>query len=739
MISRWIFEHAMPGGAIALAWLLMLGLTGVSLWRHLRTERTAPWIALLRLAFLILLGWVLLLPARRSTLTETLRPRFVVALDTSASMQQAPEDETTDTTSRWDVATLMLARDWQRRIATRCRIDLAPFDAEAYPPIPPDQTDQLAPAGGATRLRNALEQTLARYRGQHLAGILLLSDGLDTHESTTAWIGDLPWPAPVHVVELEPPKVVEIKPDVRVEAIDTPHRAVVEWETQLSATIGGQGIPEEPFTVRLLRDGRLFQEQPVLLPPEGGMRNLTFRLPHPNTGIETWTVQIPTLPGEIQTNDNSMAVAVEVVDARNRLLYVEDVPRWESKYLNRELHANRDITPLAFIRGPGGRFMPFTAAAANVSLDMTPDQLGQYKIIILGDLDAEALGAARADALKDFVERGGSLVLLGGPRAWTTGGLRETSLAELLPFSRGGERLREGRFASRWAEEGRGHPALAGVEELPEPLPPVLTFFADARPNEAAMTLVEAEAAPGAWQPLIVSRIYGQGKVVAFLTDSLWRWQLQPGAGRPYPLLWRQLTEWLSPSEDERAGDALEILGGASTFSAGEEIELRARLTMADGQIPDDLRVVCELLTPDNRTLPFTMTAGTIRAGGAEFPGFTTSFTPQSPGSYRAVTQTEIRGRRIRSAPFIFQVRAFTSETTPRPANALVLRAIAQASGGRYGPPEAIDRYLQSLQVETRREQRVEYRTGWQTRTILLLLMALLIVEWSLRKLKGLI
>ena len=40
-----------------------------------------------------------------------------------------------------------------------------------------------------------------------------------------------------------------------------------------------------------------------------------------------------------------------------------------------------------------------------------------------------------------------------------------------------------------------------------------------------------------------------QGKIVAVLTDSLWRWQLNPGSERPYGKFWGQVIEWMSPSE----------------------------------------------------------------------------------------------------------------------------------------------------------------------------------------------
>ncbi|MDD5708445.1 MAG: hypothetical protein PHR35_21195, partial [Kiritimatiellae bacterium] len=60
-------------------------------------------------------------------------------------------------------------------------------------------------------------------------------------------------------------------------------------------------------------------------------------------------------------------------------------------------------------------------------------------------------------------------------------------------------------------------------------------------------------------------------------------------------------------------------------------------------------------------------------------------------------------------------------------------------SGGRYGDAAAIDAFLRGLQVEARRDQREEFVTRWQTYWILGCLLALLVVEWSLRKTHGMI
>jgi uncharacterized membrane protein len=736
-----IFEHAVPAGILWLGWGVAVALVALSAWRHLRRERTGPWLLLLRLLFLLLLGWTMALPSRRAAISEKISPRFLVLLDTSASMARGMEDGLA-ATNRWGVAMAMLGEGWGEAVAAAgCDVSLAAFSAGLSDarPLAPGAAGAFQPDGGSTRLLDALDALFARHRGQDIAGVLLLSDGLDSSSPAPGWTASRTWPAPVHTVVLGVDAPREIQPDVRVEAIDTPRRAVVGWETRLSATVAGRADGGEPFVVRLLRDGALVGEAPARLPEEGGSQELSFQLPHDAIGTETWRVEIPPLPRESATNDNALAVAVEVVDARNRLLYLEGVPRWESKYLNRELLANKDITPLCFIRGPGGEFLSHTQSAGAGELDLTDTQLARYKIVILGDLDAAALGPARAEALRAFVERGGSLVLLGGPKTLGPGGLSTSPLSALMPFSRSPSPPVEGKFPARWSADGLAHPALAGAgESLPADVPPVLSVYADAAPGAASLTLAEAET-PAGWQPLVVTRPYGQGKVVALLTDSLWRWRLEPGSREAYSFLWKRLVEWLSPEASAPGGHSVELLGAARRVEAGEEIELTARILMADGSTPPPgLRVECGMRLADGRETPLAMEPSVVRAAGREFPGFLLRFTPPVAGGYRAIARVEIAGETVSSPPLLFHAREAASETAPLPIDLETLRAISRASGGRHGSPEEIADALRSDRYEARRLTRVQYSSLWQKPALLALLLLLLATEWIARKLRGL-
>jgi uncharacterized membrane protein len=728
-----LFEHAAPATAIGAALLAAAGLTALSFVRHIPGRGLRLALLALRLIFLALVGWCLLLPMARRVASDAVRPHFVVALDTSASMARRPALPGTPT--RWAAASRLLAQGWVRRLQSDCVVDVFAFNTRVEPPLSPSAVSRLKPDGRGTHLRDSLRGILDRFRGQDLAGLVLLSDGADTRELDDAWAASR-WPCPIYTVRLEPPGSMAIEPDVRIDTVNTPRRAVAGWDTKLTATVAGQGADAAPCRVDLLENGRLIDSAPAPLDASGDSREVSFRLVHPEVGSTVYTVAIPPLPGETRTNDNAYSVTVQTVDARNRVLYAETVPRWESKYLNRELLANRNITPASFVRGPDGRFLAY-GERGEASLDMTATQLARYKIVILGDLDAGTLGEARAAALVKFVEDGGSLVLLGGPAAWRDQGFAATALERLLPCRRAWETpAAEGLFPVSLTDEGRAHGIFAGDAKVGADLPPVLSVFPGARPTPGASVLAAAQTPEGR-QPLIVAHPYGQGKVLAVLTDSLWRWQLAPGQTRPYARFWSQALEWLSPAATELDRYELDCFADTAQLTLGEAITLKARVS---GRAPPgaEWAAVCTVETPDNRPLPLDMKRQEVESAGARTPGAVADFTPRAAGLHRAIARADIGGARYESAPFTFFVKSVTPEDTPRPINERLLRALAENSGGRFCEPDELDPAISRLEIQGREEQRVLYASLWQRLPLLACLMALLGLEWILRKVRNL-
>ncbi len=729
-----IYEHTLPALIILLGVVAALAVAGFSFWRYMPKKLATIAIPALYTIFIVLLAWCILLPGKKEVETHTLKPRFVVAIDNSESMLLTPDPSIS---SRWDIAKQALAMPWASIVGADCDVETYSFADKVGDKITLDAVESLEATGTSTLLRDSVKELASRYAGLNVAGMLLLSDGTDTREAFTDWASDSR-PFPIYTLQLEPAGMWADEADIRVDSVNTPRRVTKDWDSSLKAVISGQGTQGEAVGVQLFKDGDLIEEHPVQIPTDGGTRNVTFELKHPEIGTYEYRVFVPPLPGEVNTNDNEYVVSVQVGDSKNRLLYVEGTPRWEYKYLRRTLIANAEITPMIFFTGVDGKprgGVPVGTLTAN----MDESELTFIKIVVLGNLSGAELTDERARKLVKYVEDGGSLVVLGGPKAWAADGVSSTPLKSILPVKAHAWKSVESEtpMPVRLTDMARSHPAFAGDPELWDSIPPILSVFPDVSLSAGASALVTVDSPQGP-QSIVVVQRYGQGKVAAIFTDTLWKWQLAPGAakGKFYQRFWAQLISWLMPTDEDVDKDTIEAFASVDRLHLGEELEINARPGKGLASVES---MECTVTLPNKRQIPYAMTSQYVTtASGKSHPGFTARFKAEMAGLHTAVVSLEIDGRTVESAPISFYVKPFTPESVPRPIAEDVLQALAAASGGRYFTTlDALDDGLSGLNPNLIEDETEKYRTLWRHWIMIALLMTLMTTTWVVRKLQN--
>jgi len=722
-MHEYLFEHTVPQPIIILGLAMAVLAAVFCFWRYLSADQGRITLGLLRLGFILLLGWCLFRPAERHRENEQLRPRFIVIADTSASMGLSPK---ADIPTRWSVVQQVLKQRWTSILPAKAQVDAYTFDNTIGAKVGLRDLGGVQPTGDGTRLRDAMQQITDRYRGQPLAGVLLLSDGNDTRETGSEWTAG-PWPAPIYSVRLEPPNSWEEIPDVRVIRVDTPRRVVAGWQSELTAVIGANGTKGAPFNVQLYENDKLLQEVPLQIPAEGGSREVKFELEHPVIGTFTYKVKVPPLPKQVDNTSNEFSVAVDVTDSRNRVLYVEGVPRFEFKFLRRALEKSREVTPIILLQGPDGKLMS-VGHAGSVNLTMAHDQLAQFKIAILGNMDGATLGQERAQSLVKFVDEGGSLILLGGDDGWSERGFAATPLKTLLPIQRDWSvPSREGNFNAILTREGAAHPALQSLVKQWTKAMPVLSIYPGSTPTAGATIVMKADN-----EPLIVTQRFGQGKVAAILSNSLWRWQMQPGQKDEYLTFWEGLIQWLMPTASKVDMFNLDLSADVEQLFLGDSLNLTARAGGSKATAGANIPVTIEIQTPDGRKIPYPMQAAAAAAQTGAV--YSATYKADAGGMCTAIASATVDGQKITSPPFSFYVKPFSPENAPRPQAVEVLRQLAKSSDGQFCEQDQLDEVLSALDVKSSQEERVSFNSLWNTPFIIGGLMLLLSADWILRK-----
>lgn len=711
--------------AAAIAWTLRCGVRS--------TPRAVLLGAVRGLALAGLLA-ILLQPQRRHDQVTALRPQLAVLVDDSVSM--------TDTVDESQPRRSERAREFLDSPALK--VAREDFDVRlfAFDKTLREQTGPAAAfsfAGERSDLVGALVQVQERFRGQPLAGVLLVSDGLNTADGAAPPV--VRAGTAVFAVELEKPFSPQQRPKhVRLGHIDHPKRLVVGWDTEVRVNISATGMNGETVGVELWRDGERLRETTVAFNEDEQTREVAFNVAHSRAGIAAYEVRLVDTEAAGPT-ERVAAFLIEVIEPGNRVLCLQNALGFDLKFLRRAFVTDRNLQLAVFVRWHGSKLVGLSERGVDLggtTLDFSQKTFANYAVLILGDLAPAALTASDWTAMRDFVDRGGGLVLMGGPNLFGSGEVMKTPLAELLPVGLGkGAEYREGSFAVEITDLGLRHPIFGPFFEKVRDFPSLLTCNLATEPVPTAEVLMQLNV-DGRRYPLVVSRRFGQGRVVAVLTDTLWRWRLAAkgwGSDRsPYDTFWAQLMAWLIPKEhDARPANRLELFTERTTFHLGEKPELRALVDVEAGvALPAMLPLTVR--TPDEKVFEYVMQPATLRtSGGKQVPGFRVEVEPHMAGVFRAGTRLALSGTNVEAQTHFVVARPAT-ELTGQPIQREWLRRTAEASGGRFYAMEEWDNWRTDLRFEQQQFSRVQLLDLWNHPALLAVVLVLLMTDWCIRK-----
>jgi hypothetical protein len=425
---------------------------------------------------------------------------------------------------------------------------------------------------------------------------------------------------------------------------------------------------------------------------------------------------------------------------RSEVLVLEDTWRWGFKFLRRVLEDDPSFTMTAFLPR-GEAFMQFGEPDRQVKLGGFPQtraELERFDIIVLGDVNPKRWPAGLSRVIEQLVtEDGKSLIVIAGPNLahW----LESAELATLLPVDIVPQSARpiEGPVPVRVTREGGMTPffSLAPIVDDTS-LPSMSQVYPPLRKKPAATILLEAATKSNAYGGIILAAEHtvGRGRVLFLGSDTLWRWQMQgpqdEGGLTPHMLFWQQALRAMAPAHPGDSGVSLSVQPQRTRYEAGRLVTLEA---LATSDRPLARPALTSTVTmPDGREMPLAFIASGTRSGayGAEFEA-------AIPGQYRIAATLSSDGTpqdEVLTAIDVEQPKAEDAVTAVDVAN---LARIAAATGGTLIDPEdrgtwPTDRQADAVAVEVTRSIDL-----WNNFSLVLLLCALLGLDWLIRLLRG--
>jgi hypothetical protein len=153
-----------------------------------------------------------------------------------------------------------------------------------------------------------------------------------------------------------------------------------------------------------------------------------------------YAVEVDVLEGEVNLDNNRQTRRVQVRDETLRVLYVQDYPNYDFRFLKNALgralkrDGREKPSKLTTVLQEADLEYAATDATAERVFPVSREELFAYDVLIFGDVNPSFLSRSVLENIVAFVEeRGGGLVVLAGPRH-TPLSYRDTPLARLLPI-----------------------------------------------------------------------------------------------------------------------------------------------------------------------------------------------------------------------------------------------------------------------------------------------------------------
>ncbi len=586
--------------------------------------------------------------------------------------------------------------------------------------------DSLTLDGDATDISAALKSVKENASSQNVQCVLLISDGNSTTGTNPVYEAE-DLNLPISTVGIGDTTEQQ---DLLIRSVLTNDIAYVGSRVPVRATIRSSGYGGERVEVTLRQGTATLNRQ--ILQLENGAREYTISTSFvpDKEGVQRYSVEVSHLDGELTDENNRMPFFTKVLKSKMRVVLVTGGPSPDVTFLRRALAADNNIELRTFIGRDGGAF--YEGVLNNDSL------AAEDCIVLVGFPDASTPTSTLA-AITGAANSGKPLLFLCS-RTLDVNKLRE--LEPVLPFLVQQVVQNELQTFVTIPDPQRNNPVLkiSGVTNVPDvwsKLPPIFRLQSafHLKPESEVLGVSRVQSTT-LTEPLIVSRSVNQKKSIAVLGYGLWRWTMLSDAGSGSETVLNQFVEnavrWLTTREE---GRRLRVKPAKDIFSAQDPVEFTAQAYDESYQPTDDAQIIVTV----NRNGHSSQLLLSPLGNGQ----FESSLGQLEAGDYSYTAKFVQDGRTVGEGQGTFSVGGLNAEFLDTKMNQAQLMQIAVRTGGKYYNPRNLKDLRSDIAALPNFKPRALVLSAeielWNSRWLLGLVVALLSVEWFLRKRSGML
>jgi hypothetical protein len=656
------------------------------------STKTKLLLAILRSSLMVLLFFLLLKPFLKTIISETEKPLLAIAIDNSRSMML-----TNDSIALKSINQVI--KGFETSFSENYKVDFYNFGDDVKNDNQLDFSDKTT---DASQLSTTLK---TNYTNRNLAGIVLISDGIfNRGKGADRAFNNLN--TPVYSIAVGDSSVQK---DLYINNLRSNKIAYLGNDFPVELSIGANFLAENNYQLTISKKGVSVYSENLKIDAKNYFTKKVIFLPAKEKGLQEYKVTLQSLPNEKTLINNTQSFFIDVLDAQQKVLVLAFAPHPDVAAFRMALSKNLNNKVDVFL----------------TSNPKIPQNFSEYNLVVLFQLPDFNNNNTW---LKTITESNLPLLIFSGVN---------TNYAQLSQMGKGVNIVsKKGANQEVFAYLNSDFSSFSLTDDfiaLIPNFPPLQSPFGEYKFGNNAKTLFQQKIGPvKTGQPLLAFTEISGNKTGFFLGEGIWRWKLETYkktySHKVFDEFIQKLVQFVATKEDKSRFR----LNVKNRFYENENVLINAELYDQTYELVTSTEINFEISDSTGKKFAFNMLAGTdvytLNAG---------SF---SPGVYQYTATTNLSGVAF-SKSGSFTIMPLELEKNITRANYNAMKNIAQNTGGEFFGINNIEELIKSINESPKAKPTIYTQEKFfdliNLKWLFFVLLALLSIEWFIRKYKG--
>ncbi|MDP2385450.1 MAG: hypothetical protein Q8M29_03700 [Bacteroidota bacterium] len=633
------------------------------------------------------LAFFLLNPLIKKMVNEKEKPIILIAQDNSSSLLNAKDSAFIK--NEFVKALKTVAND----LSEKYDVKFYRFDSKT------ELNDTINFKGKETDYSSLFNEIENNYTNRNVGALILASDGLYNKGSNPVY-GAEKLKFPVYTIALGDTTTLK---DALVKKVDHNDVAYLGNKFPVEITVDARKLQGKESVLTVSKQGKKVGEQRVVFNTTDFTKTISFLLDADKPGVQKFLVSLAPVAEEQNKLNNSQPFVIEVIDNREKIAIISGAPHPDVAAIKESIEENQNYEVETFL-------------AAEFNSSVKP-----YSLVILNQLQINS--AAGTKIMNDLTANNTSYFLVSAYGGDKIPGVNVQAMN--MKYNDAEAIVNKSFSLFTVSDEFKKY-----AKEFPA-VKSILGNYSIA--NSATIFMTQRIGVVETENPLLLFNTNGEQKSGVFLGDGLWRWKLRDFADHENHDLFNELVSKIVQYLSVKADKSFFRVKTRKVINENEEVELEAEVYNNSYELITEPEVTIVITNESDKKFNYTFSKTGL--------GYRLNVGILPPGeySYKATTNNGTKAQEQRG---FFTVKEIVAEKINAVADHKLLQQLSTKSNGKFFYANQLtqlkDLLANNENIKTITYSHKDVKDLIDIKTIFFILLALLSLEWFIRKRNGL-